>query len=144
MLARARGQKLALKKPPRPKSIKAQERAYASELLAFLEVQKRAVETFVVPAVDSILASSKNSKPRADADRSDDFVDQIEEVMRLARIQSLRQYSVEEIARLAKKAAVRVSDFNESEFARSFGAVLEVNLARVEPWLDAEIKSFEA
>src|SRR3990172_9434899 len=139
--AKSRGRTLRLRKPPKPRSVKGLQRDYLRALRPILELMRQVITESVLPMLGPILQQAKNLRPKADL-KQDDFQDDIDRAMSMARIQFLRRYTPEEIAVLVKKQADKIDMFNAKEMDRTFGAVLGIDLARVEPWLPTEIKTF--
>jgi len=140
--AKSKGRALRLKRVPRFRSIKGLQRSYLRDLKPLLSLMREVVAQNVVPLLAPIIQQLQNLRPRADSVRLDDFADDIDRAMKEARIQFARKYTPEEIAILIKKHANRIEQFSAEEIDRVFGAVLGIDIARVEPWMATEIKSF--
>lgn len=144
MRARARSlkRKFKLSKTPKPRSIKGLERSYYRDLEPFIEYLREVVSLYVIPSLPSILKQSINLRPLQASDRMDDFADEIERAMEIARVQFYKRYTDREAEQLARRQADRVNAYNAKEIQRQFGKVLGLNPVTSEVWLPTEVKAF--
>jgi len=141
-MALAMKRKFRLRRPRRQATPKPLERAYFLDLQLMLKAMLDSVSTYVIPVIDSIRNQASLLKPTVDSYKADDFADLIDDAMRQARIQFLRRYSEGEIAELVRKQAAKIDAFSAAQIDKQFGAVLGIDLTRIEPWLSAEYKTF--
>jgi len=140
--AAMRGRRLILRQTPRFRSIKSLERTQLRELRPMLDRMLSVIRDLVIAALPSIIQQVQAIRPKADSARSDDFSDDIKRAMDESKLQFAREFTPEEIAVLARVHAERISAKNAADIDRIFGAVLGVDIARVEPFLATEIKAF--
>lgn len=138
--AKSRGRAFRLRRPPQPRGIVPLQRAYLADLNGFVSALKRATDEMVIANLENFKAEAVGSGIRAK--KSDDFVDTIVRAVNAARLLVLRQYSEDEIRRIAKKQSDRVNTSNAKDMDRIFGAVLNLKLTRAEPYLVSAIKGF--
>jgi SPP1 gp7 family putative phage head morphogenesis protein len=108
---------------PRPPSMKlplSLEREYWREIRAVLEKTKKAVEEILLPRLPSIVERVDSQKPKQRTDNApDDFVKAMEQL----RLQVERDFSEQEIRRIAQQRGMRVAAVQK--------ALLERNIRRV-------------
>lgn len=138
--AKSRGRAFRLRRPPQPRGIIPLQRAYLADLNGFVSALKHATDEMIIANLENFKAEATGSGIRAR--KSDDFVDTIVRAVNAARLLVLRQYSEDEIRRIAKKQADRVNTANARDIDRIFGAVLNLKLTRAEPYLVSAMKGF--
>lgn len=135
---RKKGRKLIFKAPYIPKAPKGIQREYFLALKPILATLKAIVKRTILPALSDVLASAAALRPA----KADDYADDIERIMKVAKIQFAQAFSDDELAAIAKTIASKTEQFNARELDRSIGRVLGVDVFRSEPWLNQEMNAF--
>lgn len=117
------------------------EKEYQRELVSITNKLADAVRLILIPAIPSIVEEGKVFTP--ESARQDGFVESITN-----RIESLvNAYSLAtgNINFLTQGVALKLSDFNRTQFQRSIKSITKVDVfPQNEPWLNDQVKAFTA
>lgn len=132
-------------KPPgkrgfkRPKDTKKIEYKYIQYLKGMTSLLKKNCENILVSNLSDYVEALKEKRPDA---RQDDFIDDLNKLLRRLGIAFSFVYSEDKIFKFLSAYAFTLSDFNKGELKRSLGKSLGVNPFETEPYLRSSIKIF--
>lgn len=142
-MAFAVGKKPRFKKPPKAISIKSQQRRYLKAMRPLINALKNATAEGIIPYLSNIIQNSNIPRKKDALDhRFDDYDDDIDGIIAESQIRFYREYPPEFAENSVGNVADDIVAFNAKEFDRQFKSVLGIDLAKIEPWLPTEIKSF--
>ena len=140
--------KRRIPKFPRALYPMAAERAYLRELLEMLRAIRREVGRQLVDRLPSLAADFYLLRPdlarqdNNDVPHHDAADDDLEIVINGIRVKVAEEFSDAQLARIAARAGMSVSDFNERVLLRGFKRVIGLDLWFAQPWLSQEISAF--
>lgn len=129
-----------LPKMPAAKAPIALERTYIRELLPFLEVIQRNTKLHVISALPSIFKNVEAMRPTNA--RNDAAGDDVKRVVDQARESISRDFTRDEMRRIADKKGIEVSQWNKQVIKRGLQKVAEVDVFFYEPWLADQLGMF--
>lgn len=123
---------------PRPLYPELIEEEYATELQSVVDWMKNEIDTRIVPSLARVSASVGRERVKKDADDLGDLADEFNVI----RIRYDREYTREELKRLAALTGGKTSKFNATQMNAQFGPLLEIDLFGGESWLAKEMGEF--
>lgn len=137
---RARSPKKSLKRVPRQIYPISEEREYRRDLRRLSHALGVALETRVVPRFADIQRQANADRP--EALRLDAWDDEVKRGISAIRIEFEREWSDEELARLARRRGEAISSTNRRAVKNQLRAVIGTDPFIAEPWLASQMSAF--
>lgn len=137
---RVRGTK-KLKKMPRLVPPKPLEREYERQLIGYLQAIQRLVQTKIISQLPRWSKNFEQDRPttlKNDSDPSDEILSAMEDV----KLGLSREYTPEEVRRLAQKQGLTVAQYNEKILLNGFQRVFGFDIFFTQPYLKNELSMF--
>ena len=104
-----------------------------------MQALRRLVKATLYPELPAIYDEAR--QVRGDS-RQDSYSDRVDLIFKALRSSFSQQYSDDEIKRMAKEQAAKVSDFNRRGMTRILANAIGVDIFLAEPYLQAEMDQF--
>lgn len=130
-----------LKKFQRISAPKQLERDYERRLVEFLQSAYKIISSRVIsqlPRWSKAFEQNRPSNVKNDSDPSDDIMQAMDEV----KVALSREYSEDEIRRLAQKQGLTIAQYNEKILKNGFQRVLGFDVFFAQPYLKTELNMF--
>lgn len=136
-----------LKKPPAWLFPHSPERQYRAYLYDFTLDIRKTITEILLPAIPGLLRAATSPYPdpvdtkvSADSQRSDNFIDDLNNLMR--RIQILLLPKQQQTIQRAAGIGVEIAIFNQKQYEKTVNSVLGVDVFLEEPWLKNQLELF--
>jgi SPP1 gp7 family putative phage head morphogenesis protein len=139
-----RRQKFVKKAPTQLFPINAQRR-YLAELNNLVATMINLTKKTIYPKIEKIVTQAKLLRPTTDAIKTDDFSDQIEEVVDVSKQELSEQLPDSRIHQMVLAIGLLVSRHNRKEVLKVISSVASVQVNELflaEPFLEAELSAF--
>lgn len=128
-----------LKSFPQPVKPLGLERSYIRAIKPYLETIQKAIRLTILQNLEGIMESYDINRPGT---RKDAAGDEIKKIMEQAKFILGRDFTAEEIRRIAQKKGIETADFNEQALKKGINRVMGVDVFFSQPYLPDEIALF--
>jgi len=125
-------------KPPRPGSFRPAQLTYLKKIRIMLAELFRLTREIVIAELPTLLAVATNLRP----DRTDDYADDIAEIIARLRKAFGNFFTDAEYFDMAMNAATGTETINNAYFRKLAVKMVGIDLGRAEPWLKQEMQVF--
>ena len=140
-LAQNRGRKKPLPFPKGEPAVKREEREYLRQIDPLLKELALLVHEELFRKIKKIQGQQDQLRPSIKTDAADD---EIKESMNLIRSTLYRNFTPEEIKRIAERRGISVANLNKEFMNRGVKRVLDIDVFAMEPYLSDQIGLFAA